>query len=981
MLPNNKRTGYIRLVVLLCILLLPAEALMAGPVFAPGTKLSVIHTDHFDIIYSDASRPSALHLYSIAESVYSEVSAKLGIAEYGPIPLVITPDVGSFNGYTAYLPYPHIVLYDTPSNPDWAVFDDNFRGLFIHELTHALSMRSRAPWLQFLGGFFGSWILPAVINAPQYMSEGTAVNFESANGLTGRASDPLTLERLRQDIYENRFKSPADASGLYGDFPSGRICYEYGGLFNSYINKKYGAAAYAELWKAMGNLWPLGFSGVFKKTYGISLEKAWADFRYSLELPGIADAPAELLPSGSEYANLRGSLVAGPSAVFWVDSSKSRAFALDTAGVQAKTAFPRNASAYPLFDADTTTAISDASPDADPAAAQGRLLVSRAAAAPDGRDRLETAIYDLAARRFIPGAVFKDIREARFSGSGIVAIAADLHNTDLVYIEGGKRRVILKGRENLMFASPCVLGASKIALIVVIDGERHLGVCNTDTGALSLIEGPEPGLFRYIRGLSACGSRLYFSIGGPGQFYRLGCVENGGILIDSHDYSGGVFYPVEASGSIFYAGAFSQGLRICLHPLRPADFSAGAAAGEDRARADVAAPEGTLWQAALHEAAFDGAAGAQAAISDAPAGKPYSPLRFASPFNSWLFYLNPAESLAGLPVLRAAFFFADPFDTDTAAMELSAYPAFPLYMGAALTLTDKSLPLQFSAILSDSLGSIADGQSAVICRKSAASLEADLSIPLYPEPRSWVFGAGASGLALAGYADGSSSPYEWSYSAFGLVCSALAGFQGRLPGRRNSSRGADFIAYGDYDINTSTYRSENRLTLASDSPWFRFDLWGAWANGQILKIESADLVFADRRRPALYEFSSLMQDSYNGILQCSAQTRAVDAAVNKDILGLYLRHIDLDLGTRAAAVLETDASAWDAGASVFARASVQLAAALGGLIGSGTFYADAFLCLGDLSGPALRAGCTLGLSVSSSGRQNDGRESSLWLYH
>src|SRR5208283_3297439 len=167
----------------------------------------------------------------------------------------------------------------------------------LHELTHAVSLQIKAPWASFLSGIFGSWVLPGLLNEPEFMVEGVAVSFESDEAPSGRANDPLVKEDVRQDILENRFKSPIEASGLYDEYPFGDIYYDYGGLFSAYMQKTYGMAKYAALWKAAGTLvfsvsldpHEIGFYAAFRRTYGIPFLKAWADFRDSLSLSGIAD--------------------------------------------------------------------------------------------------------------------------------------------------------------------------------------------------------------------------------------------------------------------------------------------------------------------------------------------------------------------------------------------------------------------------------------------------------------------------------------------------------------------------------------------------------------------------------------------------------------------------------------------------------------------------------------------------------------------
>ncbi|HON13156.1 MAG TPA: hypothetical protein PK897_03455, partial [Treponema sp.] len=128
--------------------------------FKPFTRLFVVKTAHFDIIYPEQSRPTALRLASFADSVYDEVSSLLGISVKDRIPVTITPDTDDFNGYMNPFPYTHIVLFDTPMDIEWTAFQDPLRSLFLHELTHAISLNSRGGVPSFLHDIFGSWVTP-----------------------------------------------------------------------------------------------------------------------------------------------------------------------------------------------------------------------------------------------------------------------------------------------------------------------------------------------------------------------------------------------------------------------------------------------------------------------------------------------------------------------------------------------------------------------------------------------------------------------------------------------------------------------------------------------------------------------------------------------------------------------------------------------------------------------------------------------------
>jgi hypothetical protein len=946
---SKRRTAF---AFALLFTLLPA---MAGTVLAPGARLFLIKTAHFDIIFPEASRKSALHLAPLADAVYDEVAGKLEAPAACRIPVVITPDIGTFNGYTNPVPYMHIVLYDTASSLDWTSFDDNFRGLFLHELTHAVSLRIRAPWAEFLGGIFGSWVLPGLLNTPEFMVEGVTVSFESADGVTGRANDPLVRERVRQDILENRFKTPFEASALYDEYPGGSVYYEYGGLFNAYLQKRYGMEAYARLWRAMGDLvfslsldpYEVGFYRVFEKSYGLPFRKAWADFRNSLEIGGVLDPP-EVLPlggAGRGFATLSGPLAAGEGCLFWVDARSRRAMALELSSMRESI----------LFDADYNCKISDASPDARMRAGEGgrgsgRLLVTRALALPDGRDRLETAEYDLASRRFVPGSGIAGMREARYFGKGVLGIVSNLHNTDLVLASSDGRKILLAGSERLMFASPAVLDEKRVALVVAIGGKRGIGILDVDSGSLSLIK-PQAGdgeLLAYVRGLSASNGELCFSCDPNDRLYRLGRLEgleSGGsptIHLEAEDYSGGVFSPVAVDGAIYYAGRFSEGEKLCRYPD-----------GEGRAG-------GRSISCSLEP--FEPAVPASPATALDVQVEPYRPLAYANPFNMWFLYPDPSAIGRSLNP-TALFYLRDPIDANIFILSVG-YDSLHPFADLGLEWMASDLPVSFTTSVQDSLVYLSSGEP---IRQSLASAEADFSLPVFPIPRKFIFGLGGQGLARSyGSED---NPYSWSYYGFGAAASAIVGYEGRLPGSaKGSTRGLDIVSYHDIDLGSAVYKAETHLTAALDEPSLRLDLWGAWATEPILRLDSTSPVFSADRRPAYVEYQSLEIGSRRLVLEGSLSLNLATEPMHADLLGLYFNRLLVDSGCRGAYV----SGGGDAFlCSAFARLSLDLGAAIGAAAGGFRTFAEGYARL-DGSELADALGLRLGLQIDAASGLSEG---------
>jgi len=932
---HNKALAGLVLAASLVLLALPASA---GPVIAPGHKLYLIKTEHFDIIFPEASRPTALRLSAMAESVYDEVAGKLEAKLPDRVPVVITPDIGSFNGNTNPFPYMHIVLYDTSLDIGWTSFKDNFRNLFLHELTHAVSMQIRAPWASFLSGIFGSWLLPGLLNSPEFMVEGAAVSFESDDAAGGRANDPQVKERVRQDIIENRFKSPMEASGIYDEYPYGNVYYEYGGLFNAYIQKTYGMEKYAELWKSMGTLiftltldpYEIGFYKAFHRTYGFPFLKAWADFRNSLELKDIVDPPEALGPK--DLAWMSGGLAGNESSLYWVDARSKRAMRMDIATGKSRA----------LFDADSASAISDAS--------SGRILVSRAVTLSDGRDRRETLAYDLGAKRFVAGSSVPDMREARFFRDGFVGIVSRLHDTDLVFASKAGTRVLLPGSEEIMYSQPAVLDERRIALIVAIGGKRSIGILDADTLELSLVRpaGDDAELLTYVRQISASADRgrLYFNYDSDDRLYKLGALDldSGTIGIATADYSGGVFSPRAAGGRVYYLGRFSEGDKICRYP---GDLSS-LGPGQPGWRSLGYSLESFDPKSGLAEG---GAVAATAVAAAAVAIEPYRPLAYANPFNMWFLYPDLANIQRSFR-LFGTFYLQDPTADNTLLLS-AGYDYGYRFADTSLSWTNQALPVAIGASLGDTL---VYGTTGAPERQSTASLAATWSLPVFPSPRYAEIGLG--GLVFDRSDGEGGSAYGWAYSGWNATASALLGWFGRIPGvEASTARGIDLVSYHDFDVASRTYKTEEHLVASLDRAPLRLDLWGAWASSPILRLDSASPVFSADRRPGYVEFASLRPSSSNLLVEGTVAYRLADASIHSNLLELYFNRLLVDLGFRGA---------WVQGetlCSTFARLSLDIAAAEGMAFAGARVFGEAFARL-DGSSLAQAYGLRIGLQLS-----------------
>ena len=557
-------------IFLALLLLAPVFAEAQASFFRPFTSFRVIRTGHFDIIFPSESEPSARILASYADRVYEEMVSILGIEVPFRIPVVLNPHTDLFNGFYSFFPNPHIMLFDTPMDAEWTTFPDTLKGLFIHELAHAISMNTMGPVTRFLHRIFGNWVVPAPFIAPLFAVEGVAVTFESLSGF-GRANDPLVRHHFRQSVHEGRFLTPMQVSGLY-DLPRQVFFHEYGGLFSAWLQQNHGMEKYVGLWQAMGrgvprfsfSVYRSGFYAIFRDVYGISFTDAWTAFRASFALEGIEENRDEVFPRRYRFFSERNSfisrLAAAGDSVFVLDGRGGRVHVYDTHRGTTRRFGVGVIGAYDL----------DVSADGATVLVSGYRFVG---------DRIEAIVVEYrtdTGRR--TGRSFRGLYRARYFRDGVIGIRSQRHNTVMVFESfGGESRVLFRGTPGLLFSGPQAVDGDRIAFVAARDGARELWLFDYATGELFRIENYCDGneLWTHMRGLGVSGGKLLFSHNADDRLYKLAAIDLGTMraVFSERDFSGGVFNPVYVSGAIYYRGAFSSRDRLLRFPENPGALS------------------------------------------------------------------------------------------------------------------------------------------------------------------------------------------------------------------------------------------------------------------------------------------------------------------------------------------------------------------------------------------------------------------------
>ncbi|GHV76072.1 hypothetical protein AGMMS49942_08930 [Spirochaetia bacterium] len=599
--------------------LLACSALAApqAQTFKPLTRLQVIKTAHFDIIYPAESERTARALEGFADALYDRVTTLLGIHEPKRIPVTITPHTEQFNGLTMFTPYMHIILYDTPMSAEWTTYTNSLEGLFLHELVHAISISSRDKSWQPFHRIFGGWATPAILTAPMFMVEGVTVSFESLDG-TGRSNDPLVKESLVQAIHEDAFLSPQQASGIYDLPPTGNAAYYYGGLFNTWLQKTYGMEKYAELWASMGRDYRLSFwfykTGYyynFEKTYGRPLLEAWDEFKASLMLPGIEENSGGVVFNGPFYnkkALIKG-LASGGGKVFALDTVSHRLISYDPGSGKLKSHF---FVAYPY----------DLAVSAD----GGRALVSSYRYNGDLAQAIVTE-YDI--RRGVKiGRPREGLYDAAYFRDGVVGLRATGHINTIVYGE----EVLLRGSAELLYSNPTAVDDTWIVFTAVKRGRRELCLFNYETRDVytlaSDLEDDEER-WRYIRGLTVSEGHILFSYDHDGGMYKLALLDLDAmtVVFSERDFSGGIFLPVMAGDEIYYRGAFTTWDALMRFPE--------AASALSGVRSSLRRKP---WDEADLATAFPAAEPEPPVFSTVAESRPYTGLSYLNPFRYWIPY-------------------------------------------------------------------------------------------------------------------------------------------------------------------------------------------------------------------------------------------------------------------------------------------------------------------------------------------------------
>ena len=282
---------------LLVCLMAAATTASAATRYDPRLRFRTISTARFDIHYHQGEEGLAQRLARIAEEVATTLAQTLGSAS-GRVQVILVDQNDQPNGWATPLPYNTIEISAAAPTADSGIgnVDDWLRLVFTHEFMHIVHLSRSEGWIGGLRRLFGRQpLLYPNVYEPIWQIEGIATWQESAQTGGGRvpAGDfRLFIERAAA---EKRLASLDRASSRLVRWPSGDTPYLYGSYFHQYLADRYGAESLRRLTDETSRRLPYFGSLAFKKVFGRSLGRLWADFENDVRPPASGADVAERL--------------------------------------------------------------------------------------------------------------------------------------------------------------------------------------------------------------------------------------------------------------------------------------------------------------------------------------------------------------------------------------------------------------------------------------------------------------------------------------------------------------------------------------------------------------------------------------------------------------------------------------------------------------------------------------------------------------
>jgi hypothetical protein len=288
--------------------------------FDPAYRYRTLATTHFSIHFHQGEDALARRLAVIAEDVWRQLGAPLGVQPPSHTDVVLVDQTELSNGFATPLPYNTIVVTAVwPAGVELiGKTDDWLRLVFTHEFTHIVHLDRSEGWARVVRRVFGREPLAFPnVYLPKWQIEGLATYEESMLTGEGRlhAGD---FGSIVDEAARHRRLEPLDrVNGGLTDWPTDSGAYAYGAGFHKYLSERFGRASLATLADATARRFPFTASPAFARVYGQSLGELWQEYEKSVADRVAAEENGSTSPSSPPRSEVRrlthhGFMVAGP---------------------------------------------------------------------------------------------------------------------------------------------------------------------------------------------------------------------------------------------------------------------------------------------------------------------------------------------------------------------------------------------------------------------------------------------------------------------------------------------------------------------------------------------------------------------------------------------------------------------------------------------------------------------------------------------
>lgn len=831
------------------------SASIFGQLYYPFTRLYTVNTKYFDIIYSKRSEETAAYLSTFADETYDRLNSLMKAKVNGRIAVVLSSDAQLENGFSMPFPYTHIVLADYQAH-SFVNHKEYIKDLFLHELTHAVSLNVKSDFFNVLCVMFGNYLNPNY-SMPEFMIEGVTVSFESLDGY-GRVNDPLAAHMVRQDILEGRFKSPSQATGAYDLYPFGEIYYHYGGFFSAYLQKKYGMEKYDRLWQENGGAFPYLLPPVFGNVYPTNFFDEWGMFRESMRYTLPVETNLQYLEPGCVMKRMSGieyPVVSGDR-IIYSDSMDLDVKSYDTKTKRLET----------LFDGNCELGMS---PD-------GKTLLAVSASLADGVLERVTRFFDLERKTFLDRKLV-GLGSAAFFGEDVIGIRSRGHKTDVVLVaKDNSETVLLKGTETVSYYHPLQLDSNRVVLLMTDNGTRRVAMLDIRDSSLSVLEVSGGWKAAFPVSLGVHGKKVLFSYNDDFSFYKAAVLDGDTLYLQTNNVSGGVFDPVLVDENVYYVGRFSDGRLLLKYPATLAQWNGV------RVK--------TSWKRVPGIKQDD--------PSDYPALKPseYNALPYLLPHFFIPFATFGQDNVPDSVGIYSLMY--DPLYDNNITL-ITTYNYFKNLLNLNVDWKNTSFPINLHAAAMDTVTYIA-GLPGYL-RQTGGLIDLSYTFHYIPTYHYLTVGGKISDF-LGSFDNGRSTAYAWDYTLSLPVWELYFNFSTAAAKYRfYDYKGFSIAGYYDYNLNNRIYKTELGASFYPSFLPLVIRLNAAYSFWKVFSPGSYSVSFGSHHYPAFKEYASLTNAS-DYYVNAEVKFPLFDLEIQQGLwlLPLYFNRFYMTAGYRSA---------------------------------------------------------------------------------